>query len=163
VVMQDVRGMGPVLTLRAGQIVTMLGYWEQGTQFTCFPGTKVQILTLPAAETHVRIRGMDGVEGLCPRKYLKRYDGTSFSASLPESDSNRPQPLQPLGAEAAACYSNRPDADDTPWPRRHSLPPLACDYDQEEGGREGKERGTPLLRSGKERGTPLTYSAYLLY
>ena len=150
--MQDVRGMGPVLTLCAGQIVTMLGYWEQGTQFTCFPGTKVQMLTLPAAETHVRIRGMDGVEDLCPCKYLKRYDGMSLSASLPESDSNRPQPLQSLGAEAAASYSNRPDAGDTPWLRRHSLPSVACDYDQEEGGREGKEGRTPLR-----------YPGYLLY
>lgn len=43
VITQDIRGLGQVLELRAGQICTMLGFWE--------------------LKSHVKVQTLDGLEG----------------------------------------------------------------------------------------------------
>ena len=58
-----VDGQGQVLSLRAGQVCTMLGYWEQ--------------------HSHVQVRTMDGVEGLAPAMYVKPYQSVAIVAQQP--------------------------------------------------------------------------------
>ena len=58
-----VDGQGQVLSLRAGQVCTMLGYWEQ--------------------HSHVQVRTMDGVEGLAPAMYVKPYQSVAIVAQEP--------------------------------------------------------------------------------